>query len=254
MIKTAIHLAERGMAVFPCMPCSKAPATTHGFKDATTDLDVVRAWWRVEPTYNIAIATGTVSRAFVVDVDGLDAEAELRKLEAEHGEIPPSVEVITARGRHIYFKLPEVPIRNSAGKIASGIDVRGDGGYVLTPPSMHPSGRRYAWSVDSANAFAAPPKWLLAKIAAAANGADVTPSSEWRELVTNGVAEGARDSTIARLAGHLLRRRIDPFVALQLMQSWNAARCAPPLPQRDVERIIGSIAGKELQRRLGNAG
>jgi hypothetical protein len=55
-------------------------------------------WWRAEPTYNIAIATGAVSGVFVVDVDGLDAEAELRKLEAEHGELPPSVEVITARG------------------------------------------------------------------------------------------------------------------------------------------------------------
>jgi hypothetical protein len=119
---------------------------------------------------------------------------------------------------------------------------------------MHPSGRRYAWSVDSANALTAPPEWLLAKIAAPANGTDVTPSSEWRELVTNGVAEGARDTTIARLAGHLLRRRIDPFVTLELLQVWNATRCAPPLPQRDIERIIGSIAGKELQRRLDNAG
>jgi hypothetical protein len=254
MMKTATQLAQRGMAVFPCVPCGKSPATAHGFKDATRDLDVIRAWWRAEPTYNIAIATGTVSGVFVVDVDGLDAEVELRKLEAEHGEIPPSVEVITARGRHIYFKALEVPVRNSAGKIASGIDVRGDGGYVLTPPSMHPSGRRYAWSVDSANAFAAPPDWLLAKIAAPVNGADVTPSSEWRELVTNGVGEGARDSTIARLAGHLLRRRIDPFVTLELLQVWNTTRCAPPLPQKDIERIIGSIAGKELQRRLGNAG
>jgi hypothetical protein len=119
MIKTAIQLAQRGMAVFPCVPRSKSPATAHGVKDATRDLDIITGWWRAEPTYNIAIATGAVSGMFVVDIDGLDAEAELRKLEAEHGELPPSVEVITARGRHIYFKAPEVPVRNSAGTPAS---------------------------------------------------------------------------------------------------------------------------------------
>jgi hypothetical protein len=254
VIKTAVQLAQRGMAVFPCMPCGRSPATAHGFKDATKDLDVIRGWWRAEPTYNIAIATGAVSGVFVVDVDGLDAEAELRKLEAEHGELPPSVEVITARGRHIYFKAPQVPVRNSAGKIASGMDVRGDGGYVLTPPSMHPSGRRYCWSVDSANTFAAPPRWLLDKITAPASGADAAPPSAWRELVKAGVAEGARDNTVARLAGYLLRRRIDPFVALELLQSWNATRCAPPLPEEDIERIVGSIAGKELQRRQVDGG
>lgn len=254
MIKTAIQLAQRGMAVFPCVPRSKSPATAHGVKDATRDLDIITGWWRAEPTYNIAIATGAVSGMFVVDIDGLDAEAELRKLEAEHGELPPSVEVITARGRHIYFKAPEVPVRNSAGKIASGIDVRGDGGYVLTPPSIHPSGRQYCWSVDAASAFAAAPNWLLIQITTPTNGADATPPSAWRELVKAGVAEGARDTTVARLAGHLLRRRIDPFVALELLQSWNATRCAPPLPERDIERIVGSIAGKELQRRQVNGG
>ena len=75
----------------------------------------------------------------------------MRRLEATHGELPASVEVITARGRHLYFRTPEVPVRNTASKIAPGIDTRGDGGYVLAPPSIHPSGRRYAWSVDAAN-------------------------------------------------------------------------------------------------------
>ena len=68
----------------------------------------------------------------------------MRRLEAEHGELPATVEVITARGRHLYFKMPDMPVRNSAGKIAAGIDMRGDDGYVLAPPSVHPSGTRYA--------------------------------------------------------------------------------------------------------------
>ena len=253
MIGTALALAARGMHVFPCRPRAKMPATDHGFLDATTEPDTIRQWWRSEPQYNIAIATGTVSKVFAVDVDGLDAEFELRKLETEHGELPPTVEVITARGRHLYFRTPETPVRNSTGRIAPGIDVRGDGGYVLAPPSVHPSGRAYAWGVDSAKAFASAPDWLLARITDRANGGNLpTPASEWRELVVNGVAEGQRNCTVTKITGYLLRRYVDPIFVLELMQIFNAVRCTPPLPEEDVERIVNSIAGKELKRRGGN--
>jgi hypothetical protein len=255
MIKTALTLAARGLRVFPCSPRAKTPATVHGVKDATTNLDTIREWWQAVPDYNVAVATGSPSSIFVVDLDSLDAEAELRGLELKHGNLPCSVEVITARGRHIYFKMPASSVRNSAGKIAPGIDVRGEGGYVLVPPSIHPSGRPYCWSVDTVSTFADPPEWLLAKIAAAPNDiVAATPPSGWRELVKNGVLQGQRDCTITRLAGHLLRRRIDPFVTLELLQTWNATRCTPPLPEIDVDRIVESIAGMELRRRQGNGG
>ena len=252
MIRTALRLAERGLAVFPCRPRDKRPATANGLKDATTDPSAIRQWWQQDPQFNIAVATGAMSKIFVTDIDSLDAEMELRKLEAEHGELPPTVESITARGRHLFFQWPDQSVRNSAGKIAPGIDVRGDGGYVLVPPSMHPSGRRYCWSVDSASAFAAAPDWLLEKAAAVANGggagSGATPPAAWRELV-KGVAEGARDCSTAKLAGYLLRHHIDPFVTLKLLQDWNAMSCAPPLPENNITRIVDSIAGKELKRR-----
>jgi hypothetical protein len=127
MIKTALTLAARGLLVFPCSPRAKTPATAHGVKDATTDPDIIRHWWQTVPDYNVAVATGSTSSIFVVDLDGLDAEAELRRLELKYGNLPCSVEVITARGRHIYFKMPAVLVRNSAGRIAPGIDVRGEG-------------------------------------------------------------------------------------------------------------------------------
>jgi hypothetical protein len=106
------------------------------------------------------------------------------------------------------------------------------------------------WSVDSATAIAAAPEWLIDKVVRPDGAATLpTPPEDWRELVAAGVAEGARDSSVARLAGHLLRRRIDPYVAYELLQAWNAARCAPPLPPQDIERIVASIAGRELKRR-----
>ena len=160
----ALQLAERALAVFPLLPRDKRPATPHGVKDATTCADTVARWWRQDPNFNIGLACGAISNIWATDVDGLDAEAELRKLEKQHSPLPPTVESITARGRHIFFKWPGWDIRNSVGALAPGIDVRGNGGYVVVPPSVHPSGRRYTWSVDSANTFAAAPQWLLNRV------------------------------------------------------------------------------------------
>jgi hypothetical protein len=249
MIRTAITLASRGRRVFPCLPRDKRPATEHGLKDATTDLDLIRQWWHTEPQYNIGIATGAASQIFVIDVDDLDAEFELRRLEAEHGALPATVEVITARGRHLYFQMPDTPVSNSAGKIAPGIDVRGDGGYVLAPPSVHPSGKQYCWSVDSGNTLAAAPEWLLAKMTKYTSGAPPIPPEEWRALAESGADDGTRDVTITKVAGHLLRHRVDPYVTLTLLQSWNTTHCRPPLPHADIQRIVNSISGKELRRR-----
>jgi Bifunctional DNA primase/polymerase, N-terminal/Primase C terminal 1 (PriCT-1) len=186
----------------------------------------------------------------VVDVDSLDAEAELKKLEREYGDLPATVESITARGRHLFFEWPGKPVRNSAGKIAPGVDVKGDGGYVLAPPSVHPTGKNYAWSVDGADIFTPAPNWLLAR-ANGSNGSSgtgvATPPVEWRAIAT-GVAEGARDCTGAKLVGHLLRKRVDPIVVLELLRGWNL-RCTPPLPEEDIDRIVESIASRELKRR-----
>src|SRR5262249_50770687 len=156
------------------------------------------------------------SGVFVLDIDGLDAEAELRRLEMEHNPLPGTVEVITGRGRHCYFQMPDTDLRNSTGRIAHGLDVRANGGYALAPPSVHPSGRRYCWSVDRAAAIAAAPAWLLRRLAVPVRTNGPTRSSDWRQLV-QGAVEGTRDCSATKLAGYLLRRRVDPFVALELL-------------------------------------
>jgi hypothetical protein len=254
VLRSALTLARKGLHVFPCQPRDKRPATANGVKAATTDLDMIRQWWQQLPTANIGVATGAPSGIFVVDVDGVDAEAEIRKLETQHSALPASVETITARGRHIYFRMPATDIRNSTGKVAANVDIRGTGGFVIAPPSIHPSGRRYEWSVDSANTIAEAPTWLLVKIAPSdGSGNGPTPPSEWRTLV-QGIGEGARDCSLTKLTGYLLRRHVDPFVALELIRSFNATRCAPPLPDKDIERIVSSVAGLELKRRQAGNG
>jgi hypothetical protein len=249
VLRTALALARRGLHVFPCLPRDKRPACPHGLKEATADTEIITQWWEARPECNVAVATGTISGVFAVDIDGADGELELRRLEAEHGPLPTTVEVITGNGRHCYFKIPEMPMRNSASKIAAGIDIRASGGYCITPPSVHPSGRRYHWSVDSAGAFAEAPDWLIARICKPGAVALPTPAAEWRELLCADVGEGRRNETVTRLAGYLMRHHIDPLVAHELLRIWNASRCQPPLQAAELDKIVDSIAGRELKRR-----
>jgi hypothetical protein len=252
VLQTALALVRHGLAVFPCRPRSKWPATPHGCKDATLDEKLVKAWWTANPRANIAVATGEVSNVFVLDADGLDGQAQLGKLEAQHGELPHTLQVITPRdGLHNYYRWPGVLVRNSVSRVAPKVDVRGAGGYCLAPPSVHPSGRCYQWSVDSGDTIAAAPAWLLGLIADFGDGG-AKPAEHWRDIVADGVDEGARDDTATRLAGYLLRHYIDAYVVYELLLCWNAQRCRPPLPGRAIERIVMSVGKKEMQRRENN--
>ena len=143
-----------------CQPRAKEPAIKRGFHAATTNPETIKRYWRIADR-NIGIPTGPVSGFWVLDVDGDDGEATLRGLEARQGSLPPTSEVITGNGgRHLWFEYTG-PIPSTAGKIGIGIDTRGDGGYVVVPPSVHPNGRSYSWSVDSAGQIASAPDWLL---------------------------------------------------------------------------------------------
>ena len=153
LLAAALDYAANRLPVFPCVPNGKLPAIARGFHSATTNPETIKRYWRA-PDRNVGIPTGSVSGFWVLDVDGDNGEANLFALEAEHGRLPPTREVITGGGgRHLWFKYTG-PIQSSVGKIAPGVDVRGDGGYVIVPPSVHVSGREYHWSVDSADELA----------------------------------------------------------------------------------------------------
>jgi hypothetical protein len=252
MLRTAQQLAAYGLHVFPCAVRGKTPATPHGYLDATTDAVQIDAWWQENASYNLAIATGSISKVFVIDTDTADAEVALTAL----GELPKSVTVLTAKGRHRYFSMPPgLKMGCSVRKLVPGvgIDIRADGGYVLSPPSVHPSGLIYKWDRNGVRTFAAAPQWLLDKIVAIkGNGnGQCRPSSEWRQLVTDGVDEGQRDESVTRLSGYLLRRYVDSGVVRQLVGCWNELRCRPPLPTEEIDRIVDSIAGREQGKRNG---
>src|SRR5262249_32485279 len=148
-----------------------------------------------------------------IDIDPRHGgDATLSALVAKHGSLPPTLQAITGGGGfHLYFRAPEgVDIRNSTGKLGAGIDVRGKGGYVLLPPSLHISGRRYAWESglkEKGIGLAPLPDWVIAALAEPK--ASEVALRNWRELAAATVAEGARNTSIAKFAGHLLRRYVD---------------------------------------------
>jgi putative DNA primase/helicase len=105
----------------------------NGLKNATTDPNTIRRWWRKEPRCNIGIRTGAISGIFVVDVDDRDGGSiSLAKLESRHGALPKTLTQITGGGRHLIFNAPQgISIKNSQGDVGAGLDVRGDGGTSL---------------------------------------------------------------------------------------------------------------------------
>jgi len=246
-----------GVRVFPCIENSKKPAITDNLRRATTDPNIISGWWRTR-NFNIGVPTGPDNGIWGLDIDDDDGEALLLKLEKEHGKLlPPTVEAITGHGRHLYFRWPTgYDIRNKQdAPILPGMDVRGDGGYLVAPPNMHPSGRAYAWSVDSADEFADAPEWLLELVTArpvrvyqVGEGFD---SARWRSFVGEEVEGSHRGHAIARLYGILVRRYVDPVIALDLVRLYNQIRCKPPLDDCEILRIADAIAHREADRREG---
>lgn len=175
--KAAIKRIQNGFFVFPCrekpetingtLYLEKSPYTRHGFHDASTDIDTINSWWNSYPAALIGMLTGSVNGFFVLDVDnkhGVNGSTTLAELEAKHGKLPRTLTVRTPTGGyHYYFKMPDFPIRNMQGKLGKtncpGLDIRGDGGYIIYPPSTLADGRKYAVTVTLPMAKA--PDWLL---------------------------------------------------------------------------------------------
>jgi AAA domain-containing protein/bifunctional DNA primase/polymerase-like protein/primase-like protein len=140
-VDTALRLARHGIPVFPCHPgtdpgdpndpCSKKPLTKHGFKDARTDEGQIRRWWARWPNALVGVPTGSASGLLVIDIDPAGVDFLL-----EHDELDAGRRHSTRRGSHFLFRAPpDVRIRCSAGKLADGVDVRGEAGYIIWWPA-----------------------------------------------------------------------------------------------------------------------
>lgn len=244
-LAAALSYARHGWPVFPCRPYGKKPYTAHGVKDATIDEALICEWWTLWLDANVAIATGAGSGVVVIDTDkkpdhGIDGEETLRALELTHGPLPKTVMQITAGGgSQRFFHSPGVPIPNSAGKVGPGLDVRGDGGYVIVPPSIHPNRRIYEWEVlhhpDAVPLAGLPPAWIEL-LRSQGNGAQAGTEE------AKPIREGQRNDTLFRLACAMRARGMSHAAVLAALLAENQARCQPPLPEAEVQRVVGGAA------------
>jgi len=174
--KDARFLLEYGFSIFPvhginedgnctcgnaaCTNKGKHPACANGRTSASNDIDKVLSLWQARKCLNVGVATGEPSNCFVLDIDGEVGETDLAALETTHGKLPDTLQQTTGRGRHIFFKYPDVKVPNRSKVIGDKIDVRGEGGYVVSYKSNHANGGVYEF-MNQLEDIEPAPQWLL---------------------------------------------------------------------------------------------
>ncbi len=142
--RVAGDLASAGVPVFPCVPGQKRPLTARGCHDATTDLAQITQWWTRWPDANLGLPTGAVSGVVVVDVDireHVDGRESMRRaLDAGRAGVPVFTVVSPSGGRHGYYPATPGVVQRSWQAARAGVDFRGDGGYIVIPPSHTAAG------------------------------------------------------------------------------------------------------------------
>jgi replicative DNA helicase len=232
-IDFARSYAELKIESFPCLPHDKKPMVRWADM-ATSEDNMLVGWWDSYPEANIGIACGKRSGIVVLDVDA-DHEGyeSLAALAIDYGALPETPMSKTGSGgRHIFFKHPGIEIRNSAGKLGRGLDVRGDGGYVVAPPSLHPNGNRYEWIVEPSEIpFAEMPEWMIELLQE--RNAPVTSTGE--------IILGERNNALTKMAGSMRRKGFEEDSIFAALQIHNRDHCDPPLSEGEILQIARSV-------------
>jgi len=264
MMDWALTYAAAGIPVFPLL--GKRPIEDGGFHQATTDPDTIKDWWGKRPAANIGTPTGlhidVVTKQqnrrpfYVIDSDPLHGGNEsLTQLQASIGALPDTATQITGSGGYHYCFTSPVDLKNSAGQLGDGVDVRGTGGYIVIEPSLHPKTHEpYRW----------PPGLGLM------DGKLAELPAAWQSLMQISRAEpakaglipaGLQETTLMKVAGAARRQNATYEEILALITVIGKKRCVPPVADDDLERMARSattyeplsIIARAAQTDLGNA-
>jgi hypothetical protein len=252
MLESALWYATKiGWPVFPCHsirdgsctcgagPNCKSPGKhprwmkdnlEHGCASATTDEEIIRMWWAKWSDAHIGMATGAGSGVWVLDEDPRHGGDNSRHgLEQDYSKLPNTRQSVTgSKGSHRFFRHPGLKVKNEIA-IAPGLDIRGDGGLVILPPSGHISGNTYQWDgLDGVKApIADAPAWLLEMVSEAPGSRK--PPQQIPQIIPN----GTKHKTCVSLAGSMLRRgcNADEIYAALLKLS---ERFESPVPEKNL--------------------
>ncbi|MBI4522147.1 MAG: bifunctional DNA primase/polymerase [Gemmatimonadetes bacterium] len=226
-LDAALSYLERGWSVLPVGACKRPLIPWREYQTRRPSPEQVRTWYAAYPEAGVGMVTGAVSGVFVLDLDAPDWRALGERC---RGVLPRTPIARTGRGWHLFFRHPGAPVPNRVG-VLPGVDVRGDGGFVVLAPSLHPSGRRYEWRVSPDEAAVSEaPGWVWEVL-------DAPPPAPPADQ--GGVFEpGTRNASLFRVARSLRASGLSSEAIGAAVYAENAARCRPPLAALEVAGIV----------------
>lgn len=243
---TPCHEAARrylAMGFHPIPASGKVPAVPwKPYQDEAPHSDQIDEWWTRWPDANVGLVIG--HGAIVVDLDGKNAEGLLHLAGIALPKTAPRVR--TGGGQHVYLSTPE-SVGDRIGLFADSrekrqVDIRGLG-FVVAPPSRHPSGAIYEWIVPLILPLPEAPAPLLEAIRRPKTAPALAKSEgDWVVAALAGTEQGRRDDTCTRLAGYLLGRGLEAQLVEAIIRESFARQCVPPFPDVDVRKCVQSIA------------
>lgn len=230
--------SEKGFSVIPICSGTKKPAIKwKKFQKQKATPEELREWFEIQKN-GIAIVTGSISGLAVID---LDSEQAIDF--ATNNNLLDTPTVKTGKGFHLYCKYQE-GIRNLQGRAdLPDIDIRGDGGYVVAPPSIHETGHKYSW-VNEKELNDLPLQEFPADLLLAQEPED---KESLKELF-KGVKKGGRNNSCARLCGSLANNGFTQEEILKSLITWNEKN-DPPMNPKEVEKVVESIYKKHQKEK-----
>lgn len=253
-------LGETGLRLFPAKEggeFAKAPYTTNGVDSATDDVNWIGESWSKWPKAAVAVPTGSENGFVAIDLDVKNDKNGIKTIEDLGVDLTDTWAATTpSNGLHLYYRAPtDFVVQNDVERrLGPGVDVRGERGYVLWPPSEIADGQynfvlgQEPWAISIADL----PEVLVDKLK--------SPKTNRRQLkgfrqpaklnldfLLSPVVEGSRDVELTRRCGYLINFYGPRSEVLDLLKDINRKCCLPPLPERQVEKIFNSIRKREVR-------
>ncbi len=236
MLNAALSYAEMGFSIIPVGIDKKPLLNWKKYQAEKASAATIKEWFAQFTFLNIAIVTGSISGVAVVDVE---------KGGSVDGLPPTVISKTGGGGWHYYYKFPKGGIGNTT-RFREKMDIRGEGGFVVAPPSFHKSGMRYEWAVSPKDAdFAEIPDWILKKTA-------VKERMDWKKFIDKEISEGSRNITATQLAGkifHELSPELWELAGWATLKDWNKEKNNPPLPEKELRCVWESIKKAETSKK-----
>jgi len=260
MLSYALGYADLGWSVIPLKRDKKPYESWLKYQNVRANKTQINNWWKKWPEANIGIVTGKISGLVVIDMDSAAGQVAL---DAALGEIPATISQKTGKpnAAHLFFSHPgNGNSFSNMARVIQDTDVRGDGGYCMVAPSVHPNGNIYKWDIDPVENGLDDLLPLSDELKSLLSSESETPSEPgkpksknkdgWVQEVLLGVGKGCRNDSCAKLVGYYVSLDMDYAAIEAVLTMWNE-RNTPPMSFNELRTTITSIQSKDGREKLG---